>query len=434
MSLILRVENLSKAYKLYATPKERLKEMLLRRPRHHLHHALRDISFDLHSGEMIAFIGKNGAGKSTLLKIVAGTLEPTSGKCELRGKVASILELGTGFNPEYTGRENIKIGGMCLGMSAKEVADREDWIIEFSELGDFIDYPFKTYSSGMQARLTFATAYCLEPELLIIDEALAVGDVRFQAKCFDRLQKFAEGGGTVLLVSHDLNTINTMCSRAYYLKDGRVYREGKPKDITGEYLNDMFRGNVPTKIKRLTAALERSPEISENGQIPSLPMQTSEQIDRCLCRPPTLGTGAARLVATGICDERGDSVTRFAAHSELFFYASVHAVEDIPYWHCSIVLSDEKGSILAVTGSKILSVALPELKAGEGCTVFFKMRLPLVNGNYLFSAAIGDSEGAAFDKLEYSSVLSGSPAEGMSPNSIVDLTPRIFVRQTNVVS
>ena len=422
MSLVISANNLSKAYKLYSKPMDRLKEMILRRPCHTPFWALRDISFELMKGEMIAFIGKNGAGKSTLLKIIANTLEPTSGEFTLNGRVASILELGTGFNPEYTGRENIKVGGLCLGLSAKEVEEKTDWIIDFSELREFIDYPFKTYSSGMQARLTFATASCIDPDVLIVDEGLSVGDVKFQAKCFARLNQFREAGGTVLLVSHDLNTINTLCTRAYYLKDSRIHMQGVPKEVTAAYLNDMFRGNPPVS-RSSTMSVARPQSTSE---LPPVPAISREFVEERLSKPPVLGTGAARIIRTGFIDAAGNEVSTFTPYTEYFFYVTVFFVENIDYWHCSMHLSDVKGQLLLLTGTKLHDIELPQQQANSMCTVYFKLMLPLINQEYLFTVAIGDGELAAFDKLEYCTLVKGSPAKALSPNSIVAAETEIF--------
>lgn len=233
--IAIRAENISKHYRIYASPMERLKEIVLRRPFHKVFPALDGINFEILRGEAVGIIGENGAGKSTLLKILSRTLKPTSGRLEINGRCAALLELGAGFNPELSGEENIYLNAYLLGLSKDEIDERKADIIAFSELQDFIHRPVKTYSSGMYVRLAFSIATSVNPDILIIDEALAVGDQRFQKKCIDRMVGFRDSGKTILFCSHSMYLVQTLCKRAIWLDKGRIKMTGEADHVTRAY-------------------------------------------------------------------------------------------------------------------------------------------------------------------------------------------------------
>jgi teichoic acid transport system ATP-binding protein len=234
---MISVRNASKLYRIYDKPSGRLKEILLRgrRKYHRDFWALEDVSLEVGTGEAVGVIGRNGAGKTTLLQIIAGVLQPTRGKVSVEGRVTALLELGSGFNPEYTGRENILLSGQILGFSEEEMRRRMDVIVRFAELERFIDQPVKTYSTGMLMRLAFASAIHVDPDVLIVDEALSVGDVYFQRKSLDRMEYFRKAGKTVLFVSHEPTLVQRFCARALWLEQGRVAMVGDAKEVVTSY-------------------------------------------------------------------------------------------------------------------------------------------------------------------------------------------------------
>lgn len=235
--------NVSKEFRIYHRPVDRLLESILRRPRHRSFSAVNTVSFSLRRGESLGIIGDNGAGKSTLLKMIAGTLMPSSGHIAIQGRVAALLELGAGFHPEFTGRQNIYLNASLMGISAKDIAAREHDIIAFSELEGFIDRPVKTYSSGMYIRLAFAIATSVDPDILVIDEALAVGDVSFQLKCIERMGAFRERGTTMIFCSHSMYHVRELCNKVMWLEKGKVKQMGEPVEVTSRYESSSLAKN-----------------------------------------------------------------------------------------------------------------------------------------------------------------------------------------------
>jgi len=254
----IAVENLSKCYQIYDKPHQRLMQMLWHGRRNYYHEfwALRDVSFEVRRGEAIGIVGRNGSGKSTLLQLICGTLHPTAGQIQTNGRIAALLELGSGFNPDFTGRENVYMNATILGLSQEEIEARFDDIAAFADIGAFIEQPVKMYSSGMFMRLAFAVQAMVDPDILIVDEALSVGDVRFQGKCFDRLRRLKEAGTSILLVTHSTDQIVTHCNRAILIDNGRMVEMGKPKRIANLYLDMLFGRDISRQTD--TAKLEQT--------------------------------------------------------------------------------------------------------------------------------------------------------------------------------
>lgn len=279
-NIAIKIENISKEYRIYKTPIERLKDVLGLGFNHTYDEftALKDISVDIFRGETVGIVGTNGSGKSTLLKIITNVVEQSQGKVSVNGKISAILELGTGFNPELTGLENIYQNGLILGFSKQEVQEKVSSIVDFSELGDFIHRPIKTYSSGMYARLAFSVAIDINPDILIVDEALSVGDARFQKKCFTRIKQMRDNGVTILFVSHSLDSIIQLCDRAILLDKGSLIMVGKTKEVTKEYNKRLFGSVNEQNILKATSK-HIFTELQEELILPSLILEASKSLD-----------------------------------------------------------------------------------------------------------------------------------------------------------
>lgn len=257
---VIHVENLTKTYRLYAKPADRVKETFhpLRKQYHHPFHALEDVSFNVRRGETFGIIGRNGSGKSTLLQLICGILQPTSGVLRVKGKISALLELGAGFNPEFTGHQNVYLNASILGLTTEQIDACLDDILAFADIGDFINQPVKSYSSGMYVRLAFAVAININPDILVVDEALSVGDEAFQRKCFAQIDKIKDGGGTILFVSHGAGLIIELCNRALLLDQGELLLSGIPKKVVSLYHKMIFAS--PDKVESLKAEWRADPD------------------------------------------------------------------------------------------------------------------------------------------------------------------------------
>ena len=420
----IQVSGLSKAFRIYARPVDLLKEIVLRRPTHRELWALKDVSFTVKQGEVVGIIGRNGSGKSTLLKILTGVLDKTQGEVAIDGKVSSILELGTGFHPEYSGRQNIFMGGLCLGMSRQEIENRLDWIIDFSELADFIDQPLRTYSTGMKARLAFSTAISMDPDILFVDEALSVGDVKFNRKCFNTINQFREKGRTILLVSHDLNIVSSFCNRTILLNEGRIVAYGDPRDVTRIY-HQLLYCEAPEGEE----AKDLSLPAREGGEREEL----RERARECLSlaelaadAPYEIRCGArkeAEIVDFGILDQKGNRVTLLTSGERytFFLYGLFH--EDVEDPAFGFNIRDVKGVSIFGMDTGWMNYIIRPHRRGEILEGRIDVTMWLTNGEFFLSAGIGNRKAKSFD-FRYDGLLFSVPTHPLLHTySLINLQP-----------
>lgn len=380
---VITVDRLAKCYQIYNQPRDRLLQMVAgHRKRYYREFwALRDASFSIGRGETVGIIGRNGSGKSTLLQMICGTVTPTRGELSTHGRrLAALLELGAGFNTEFTGRENVMINAAILGFAADQMQERMAQVLAFSELGDFLDQPVKTYSSGMYARLAFSIAIHVDPEILVIDEALAVGDARFVAKCMRKIKSIQEQGATILFVSHDVGAVRTLCERVIWLDQGRVVEDGPVFPVTGRFMEFMFQeGADGAAAQALHGPADRA------AQGTPAPLATAD-LDT---RPVThWGSRPGLVVAASVCNAKGKRQDVHAWGEPLSVRLEVQLPEDLSRDGLSLAFSikDLKGTDLIVSST---SGVLPETPGRPGhLQVSFHMTNPLVSGKYLLVAAV----------------------------------------------
>lgn len=393
---IISVRQLSKVYQLYNRPEDRLKQFvyprlrrLLGKPHRSYYHefwALRDISFDVRKGETVGIIGRNGSGKSTLLQLIAGTLAPTFGGIQINGRVAALLELGAGFNPEFSGRENIYMNAAILGMSRDEIEERIEGIIAFADVGEFIDQPVKTYSSGMYVRVAFSTAINVNPDVLIVDEALSVGDTAFQQKCLYRIREMQEQGVSILLVTHSNNILLEYCDRGIFLKNGQAMFDGKAKDAVRAYGLDVLAeegGRAPALAfqppakETYQAEDEEGMEGEREGRNNNLAMEVLRVDFRKL---------DGRAINTYERDER--------FYVDVVFQARAH----IPLPCFGVQISIPDGIALWSVTTKIMGIELPPLEPGKH-RLRWQLRANLQGGRYVVAVGVGHIEGGEYKRI-----------------------------------
>jgi lipopolysaccharide transport system ATP-binding protein len=404
----ISVKNLSKCYQIYAQPRDRLKQFVLPRfqrlagqaPKSYFNEfwALRDVSFDIKKGEVVGIIGRNGSGKSTLLQIICGTLHPTSGDIQTHGRIAALLELGSGFNPEFTGRDNIYLNASLLGLSHDLIAERFDSIVEFSGINDFINQPVKTYSSGMAMKLAFSVIAHVDADILVVDEALSVGDAFFTQKCMRFFREFLKRG-TILFVSHDTGAIISLCNKAVHLENGIVKSVGTPKDIVTQYLSAMHGNFQPTIIPSsgdVDADISKFQKADDQVDSNRAPVAESEQkiIEKFEFQDESasIGSGGAEIISVTILDANQSAANWLTGGEDVSIRILCTSKISINGPIIGFQIKDRLGQVLfgANTFSKYCEAPL-KLAVGQIFSAIFTFRLPLLpTGDYSINAAIAE--------------------------------------------
>lgn len=413
----IRVEGLSKRYEIYAQPADRLKQMILprmqqtlRRPvRAHFREfwALRDVGFDVHKGETVGIVGRNGSGKSTLLQMICGTLNPTFGKVAVNGRISALLELGAGFNPEFTGRENVRLSGLVYGLSEQELEECHEAILDFAGIGDFIDQPVKTYSSGMYIRLAFSVAINVAPDILVVDEALSVGDEAFQRKCFARIDQIRTAGATVLFVSHSAGTIIELCNRALLLDKGELLTEGSPKYVVSRYQKILYSpaGKHQSVREQIRSGKETDTfpfEVQDGLRTPwpSVENHDGQELDGACFEEGLLPKSTFRYDNDGACifDPHietldGRRVNILQPQREYVYAYGVRFDRAVDNVRCGMLIKSVSGLELAGCITSWHGDSLPTVQAGAELEVRFRFPCLFASGAYFLNAGVQGSVG-----------------------------------------
>ena len=384
--IAIKVDDVSKMYKMYDKPMDRLKESLglTRRKCYKEHYALNHISFQVYKGETVGIIGTNGAGMSTILKIITGVLGSTAGQVQVNGRISALLELGAGFNSEYTGIENVYLNGTMIGFSKEEIDAKLSDILDFADIGDFVYQPVKTYSSGMFVRLAFAVAINIEPEILIVDEALSVGDVFFQAKCYRKFEEFKQMGKTILFVSHDLNAISKYCDRVILLNKGKRESEGDPKEMVDLYKQLIVNQTATTDGSR---AKRTGREEIPDHWYGIFDMNPNVQ---------EYGDKKAVMTAFQILDEKGLHTNTIEKGMEFPLQVRVRYLEDVDDPIYAFSLKNLRGTEISGTNTMYEKIAIQPRKKGQVDIVSYRQKMDMQGGEYLISFGCTGYEGGEF--------------------------------------
>jgi teichoic acid transport system ATP-binding protein len=392
--IAISVEHVSKVYRLYDKPMDRLKEALklTRKKKYHEAHALADVSFDIKRGECVGIIGTNGSGKSTILKIITGVLNPTSGEVKVDGRISALLELGAGFNMEYSGIENIYLNGTMNGFTNAEIEARMQDILDFADIGDYVKQPVKTYSSGMFVRLAFSVAINIDPEILIVDEALSVGDVFFQAKCYHKFEEFKKMGKTIIIVSHDLSSIAKYCDRVVLLNQGIKLGEGQPKEMIDDFKRVLV-GQYELPNGKGEGNLAQDEDIKEAVEKKNAEQKLDRQNGTNTLE---YGTKDADIEEIYIMDDKGVRTNSILKGSEFSIHMRVRFNKDLPAPIFAFTIKNPKGTEITGTNTMFEKSFLEPVKTGDVKVVSFTQRMSLQGGEYLISFGVTGYEGDNF--------------------------------------
>ena len=402
--IAITVEGVSKRFELYDHPRDQLKQFFLPRFRRMMRlevrqyfrefWALQDISMQVRKGESYGIVGLNGSGKSTLLQIITGTLSPTFGMVTIQGRIAALLELGSGFNPDFTGRENVYMNGALLGFSRNQIDSKFEAIQSFADIGDHFDQPLGTYSSGMQMRVAFAVATAFDPDILIIDEALAVGDAYFQQKCFHRIERFKEGGGTLLFVSHDANTVKHLCDKAVLISHGKVVSHGVPKTVI-----DLYQGLVAQK----TDLGDRAVVVSQNQNTQPVEPSNLLEANATWTKATTITTNQqAELIDFKLLDGAGQQVVHIESETALTVEYRIRLNKDFERPAFGLIVRDKLGRSLFETSTYAMRMEERPVAIGKEVLVRFNFNFNLRAGQYSFSVGVADKGFSRSEFEEYS--------------------------------
>lgn len=386
--IAIKVDNVTKIYKLYNNPMDRLKESLglSKKQAYKEHFALHEVNFEVKKGETVGIIGTNGSGKSTILKIITGVLNPTHGNLEINGRISALLELGAGFNMEYTGVENVYLNGAMIGFSKEEIDAKLDAILDFADIGDFVYQPVKTYSSGMFVRLAFAVAINIEPEILIVDEALSVGDVFFQNKCYRKFEEFKEQGKTILFVSHDLGSISKYCDRVILLNKGHKLGEGAPGPIIDLYkkvLVDQLEDDttevqveapqeVEVKVEEKTVTIKENPLIWKSNLLINPDSQE-------------YGDKGVEIADFALVDDTGIYTSTLLKGKKFQVKVKIRANKDVEEPIVAFTIRDLRGTDITGTNTMYEHADIGPMRTGEERIITFTQNLDIQGGEYLVS-------------------------------------------------